>query len=313
MKKTFFNIYKIITLFSIIISSLNAQYQNEIIGKWDLHVESVNSILPSWLEVKLSGTKTLVGNFVEYNGSSRPISEVYFYNDIVDFTIPSQWNGDNDLHFSAKLKNDGLNGHILSSKGESLKFRGERAPKLIRKNKVEFGKPTPLFNGKDLEGWKPQSKDSKNQWYVEDDILINPYTGVNLVSESTFEDFKLHLEVRYPKKSNSGIYLRGRYEVQVEDSYGKDPSSILFGAVYGFLTPNEMAAKKAGEWQVFDITLIGRRVTILVNEKAIINDQIIPGITGGAMDSNEGFPGPIMFQGDHGKVEYRNIMISIPK
>ena len=108
--------------------------------------------------------------------------------------------------------------------------------------------------------------------------------------------------MRYPQESNSGIYLRGRYEVQVEDSFGKDPNSILFGAVYGFLTPNQMAAKPAGEWQVFDITLIGRRVTIIANDKIIINDQIIPGITGGALDSNEGAPGPIMLQGDHGKV-----------
>jgi Domain of Unknown Function (DUF1080). len=123
----------------------------------------------------------------------------------------------------------------------------------------------------------------------------------------------LHLEVRYPQESNSGIYLRGRYEVQVEDSFGKDPNSILFGAVYGFLTPNQMAAKPAGEWQVFDITLIGRRVTIIANDKIIINDQIIPGITGGALDSNEGAPGPIMLQGDHGKVEYRNITIRLPE
>ena len=123
----------------------------------------------------------------------------------------------------------------------------------------------------------------------------------------------MQLEVRYPKGSNSGIYLRGRYEVQVEDSYGKDPSSILFGAVYGFLTPNQMAAKPAGEWQKFDITLIGRRVTVSINGKTIIHDQIIPGITGGALDSHEGLPGPIMLQGDHGKVEYRNISIRLPE
>jgi hypothetical protein len=79
--------------------------------------------------------------------------------------------------------------------------------------------------------------------------------------------------------------------------------------VYGFLTPNEMAVKPAGEWQVYDITLIGRRVTVVANGKTIINDQIIPGITGGALDSKEGEPGPIFLQGDHGPVEYRNIVI----
>ena len=136
---------------------------------------------------------------------------------------------------------------------------------------------------------------------------------VNLISDKTYDDFKLHVEVRYPKGSNSGIYLRGRYEVQVEDNYGNDPESILFGGIYGFLTPNQMAAKPAGEWQVFDITLIGRRVSIIANEKPIIIDQLIPGITGGALDSKEALPGPIMLQGDHGIVEYRNIYIQQPK
>ena len=107
--------------------------------------------------------------------------------------------------------------------------------------------------------------------------------------------------------------MRGRYEVQVEDSYGKEPSSILFGGVYGFLTPNEIAAKKAGEWQFFEITLIGRRVTIVANGKTVINDHIIPGITGVAIDSKEGTPGPIMLQGDHGVVAFRNISIQTPK
>jgi len=129
--------------------------------------------------------------------------------------------------------------------------------------------------------------------------LKNPSSGINLLTVAQYDDFKLHIEASYPKGSNSGIYLRGRYEVQVEDSYGRDPDSILFGGIYGFLTPNEMAALPAGEWQVFDITLIGRRVTIVANGKTIISDQIIPGITGGAIDSKEGEPGPLLLQGDH--------------
>jgi hypothetical protein len=123
----------------------------------------------------------------------------------------------------------------------------------------------------------------------------------------------LHIEFRYPKESNSGVYLRGRYEVQVEDNKGKEPSSTYFGGVYGFLTPNEMAAKAAGEWQSYDITLVGRKVTVVANGKKIICDQNIPGITGGALDSNEGAPGPIMLQGDHGPIEYRNIVITPAK
>ena len=128
-----------------------------------------------------------------------------------------------------------------------------------------------------------------------------------------YEDFKLHIEFRYPKGSNSGVYLRGRYEVQIEDNYGKEPTSTLFGGIYGFLTPNEMAALPAGEWQSFDITLVGRRVSVVANGKKIITDQIIPGITGGALDSKEGLPVPLMLQGDHGPVEYRNISIQLPE
>ena len=133
------------------------------------------------------------------------------------------------------------------------------------------------------------------------------------MTEEKFMDFKLHVEFRYPEGSNSGVYLRGRYEVQVEDGYGKQPDSHYLGGVYGFLTPNENAAKKAGEWQSYDITLVGRRVTVVANGKTIIHNQIIPGITGGALISREAEPGPLYLQGDHGPVEYRNITIATPK
>ncbi|MFM2145426.1 MAG: hypothetical protein RL732_262, partial [Bacteroidota bacterium] len=160
----------------------------------------------------------------------------------------------------------------------------------------------------DLTGWHASGK--TNQWVVENGVLKSPRSGSNIISDQKFEDFKLHIEFRFPEHSNSGVYLRGRYEVQVEDSYGREPSSHLLGGVYGFLTPNEMAAKKAGEWQIYDITLVGRTVTVEVNGKKVINEQIIPGITGGALDSREGEPGPIMMQGDHGPIEYRNIVIT---
>lgn len=293
--------------------SIHAQEHKAIIGKWDIEVVKGDKILPSWLEVKLSGVNTLVGYFVGESGSARPISEIFFHNKIVDFSIPPQWDGYNDMHFSAKLIESKLSGTILSSEGESMTFTAVRAPKLIRIGEVKWSKPRSLFEGKTLEQWKPLSSEGKNQWKAKGGLLINPCSGVNLITQEQFTDFKLHIEARYPPQSNSGIYLRGRYEVQVEDSYGKDPSSILFGAIYGFLTPNEITANKPGKWQVFDITLIGRRVTIVANGKTVINDQIIPGITGGAINSKEGNPGPIMLQGDHGIVAFRNITIQTPK
>ena len=298
--------------FMLILMSINTLISQEIVGKWDLDVEMDKGILPSWLEVKKSGTKALVGYFVAHNGSARPISEVFFHNGIIDFSIPPQFDGLNDLHFQGILKQGKLSGVILDSEGGVNKFSGVRAPKLIRSMDVNWGKSISLFNGYNLDGWKSSDPEKKNQWTVKKGILLNPESGVNLITDKKFEDFKLSIEFRYPKGSNSGVYLRGRYEVQVEDNYGLEPESTLFGGIYGFLKPNQMAAKPAGEWQRYEITLIGRRVSVVANDKKIINDQIIPGITGGALDSKEALPGPIMLQGDHGIIEYRNIKIQLP-
>jgi Domain of Unknown Function (DUF1080). len=287
--------------------------EQPIIGRWDLIVQMDNQTAPSWLEVKLSGIKTLVGYFVADAGSARPISKVIFKDGKVSFTIPPQWdNSDNDMVFEGTVENDKLSGVITASSGAKYKFTGERAPLLKRATQTpEWGKPITIFNGKNLDNWHPQKPN--NQWIAENGILKNPKPGTNLITDQKFDDFKLHIEFKYPEGGNTGIYLRGRYEVQVEDSKGKEPASIYLGGIYGFLTPNENVAKAPGEWQTYDITLIGRRVTIVANGKSIITDQIIPGITGGAIDSNEGEPGPIMLQGDHRPAEFRNIVITPAK
>ena len=313
MNLQFQKYFRLLIISVFVAGFIHAQEKESIIGKWDIEVIKQNQILPSWLEVKLSGVNTLVGYFVGESGSARPISEVFFHDGTVDFSIPPQWDGNNDMHFSAMIANDKLSGTILSSEGAAMPFTGVRAPKLIRKETIKWTKPRALFDGKTLNQWKSIKSNYENQWIAKDGLLVNPRSGVNLITEEEFTDFKLHIEARYPAQSNSGIYLRGRYEVQIEDSFGKDPSSILFGGVYGFLTPNEIAANKAGEWQVFDITLIGRRITVIANGKTVISDQIIPGITGGAIDSKEDNPGPLMLQGDHGIVAFRNITIQIPR
>ena len=289
-----------------------AQTEKELTGRWDLTVDMDGKKAPSWLEVKLSGIKTLVGYYVAHNGSARPISKVNFKNGKIQFSIPPQWdNAEQDMVFNGQLKKGKLTGTITQSTGEKHSFTGVRAPSLIREKTPKWGKTIELFNGKNLEGWHVDG--DKNQWEVINGILTSNSAGSNLISDKKFEDFKIIAEFRYPKGSNSGIYLRGRYEVQIEDNSGTPPSSIYFGGVYGFLTPNEMVAKGPGEWQTYEITLIGRRVSIIANGKSIITDQIIPGITGGAIDSNEGEAGPIMIQGDHGPVEFRKFEITPAK
>jgi hypothetical protein len=219
--------------------------------------------------------------------------------------------GMKDLTFEGTVENDKLSGTITYPDGKQGTFRGERAPTLVREKPPVWGEPIKIFNGENLDGWIAQKPE--NQWVVENGVLRSPKSGSNLMTNQKFMDFKLHIEFKYPEGSNSGIYLRGRYELQIIDSKGQDPSSILFGGIYGYLTPNEIAAKSPGEWQTYDITLVGRRVTVEANGKTVICDQIIPGITGGAIDSKEGEPGPILLQGDHGPVEFRNIVLTPAK
>ncbi|MET3879573.1 hypothetical protein ABIE50_004985 [Chitinophaga sp. OAE865] len=283
-----------------------------LIGAWDIKVSENGVDKPSWLEVELSGFSTLVGRFVSTGGSARPISKVNFDNGKFSFSIPPQWEReDRDLKLEGTVTDAGISGTIHTSDGHSYSFTGVRAPDLKRTAPPVWGKPVKLFNGKDLSGWKALGE---NQWVVKDGILTSPHSGANLISEKTFSDFKLHVEFRYQAGSNSGVYLRGRYETQIIDNPKTEaPSSHLFGGIYGFLVPNDMVTLGPGQWQTYDITLVGRLVTVVANGKTIICNAAIPGITGGALDSNEGEPGPIYFQGDHGPIEFRNIVITPAK
>lgn len=288
-------------------------------GRWDLTVMengdggSGTIERPSWLEVEVSGIKTLVGRFVGAGGSARPVSVVHFDKGSFDFSIPPQWEQDsNDLVVKGKLFKDHIEGEFRESNGSVHQFKGVRAPSLKRTGEVVWGQKIQLFNGKNLDGWHISG--TKNQWLVKDGALISPHSGANLISDQKFNDFKLHVEFKYTKGSNSGVYLRGRYEVQIIDNAPTDaPNSHLFAGVYGFLPPSEMPTKGPDEWQRYDITLIGRMVTVVANGKTVICNREIPGITGGALSSHESEPGPIYFQGDHGPIMFRNITITPAK
>lgn len=304
----------LIAIASVTFATKNNEFEaKNLIGRWDLTMDIDGAQAPSWLEVKLSGYKTLVGYFVGTGGSARPVSRVYFEGGKFRFSIPPQWeNSDNDLTLEGELTTiDAIKGVITGSDGKKYNYTGVRAPLLKRTTAPVWEKPINLFNGKNLDGWIAKGN---NKWIIEKGILKNTGAGANLVSEQKFNDFKLHAEFRYPKGSNSGIYLRGRYEVQIEDS-PKDihPSSVLFSGIYGFLPANEMATNGPDQWNSFDITLTGRLVTVVVNGKTVISNQEIPGITGGAIDSNETEAGPIYIQGDHGPIEFRKILITPAK
>ena len=276
-----------------------------IVGRWDITIQRPEGDRSAWLEVRHSGTSTLVGQFVGMSGSARPISEVEFKDGEMRFSIPPQWERiDGKVSVVGRLDAERLTGTMTLGTGTPMSWTAVRAPSLRRAGAPTWGTAVPLLNGRDLTGWHAIGT---NEWEVADGVLRNRKSGGNLVTDQTFDDFKLHVEVRYPAGGNSGIYLRGRYEVQIADE--PEPSIGGLGAVYGYLAPSEMAAKKSGEWQTFDITLVGRMVTVVLNGTTIISNREIPGITGAALDSHEGTPGPLLLQGDHGPVEFRNIRL----
>jgi hypothetical protein len=302
--------FTLATLVAAVAPHADAQAPGDtsVIGRWDITVSGPAGEFPSWLEIRKSGNRTLVGQFVGRTGSARPVSKVEVTNGTLRFTIPPQWDDrTDDESYEATLSGGKLTGSLTDPAGRKLTWTGVRAPVLRRAAEPAWGQETPLFDGKSLTGWHVIG--GENQWTAVDGVLTNKQRGGNLVTDRTFEDFKLHAEFRYPKGGNSGIYLRGRYEAQVEDSRDLEVASDHHGGIYGFNAPSSNSAKAAGEWQTYDITLVGRMVTVVLNGKTVICEREIPGITGGALDSNEGAPGPIFLQGDHGPVEYRRITI----
>jgi len=282
-----------------------------LLGRWDLMVYMSGRAAPSWFEVIKSGTRMLVGRFVGGGGSARPVSRYNFADGKLSFSIPPQWEReDRDLSVEGHFQGDSLVGTMVVPSGQLYKWVGYRAPSLERTAEAVWGDPVPIFDGKTLTGWHASGA---NQWVATDGILRSPHSGSNIVTDGRYMDFKLHIEFRYPKESNSGVYLRGRYEVQIEDSKGKEATKDYLGAVYGFIAPTEQMAKDPGEWQSYDITLTGRMVTVVANGVTVICNREIPGITGGAINSKEEDPGPLLIQGDHGPVDYRNIIITPAK
>jgi hypothetical protein len=274
-----------------------------------LQVQGPETTWPSWVEITKSGFATAVGRFVGGHGSARPIGRVDLRDDGFSFAIPPQWEqGSGDLRVQAERESDDLRGQITNPDGSTYHFTGTRAADLLRSTPPVWGEPITLFNGVDLRGWRVIQ--GAETWSAVDGILVNAQRGGNLITEQLFDDFKLHLDVRYAPDGNSGIYLRGRYEVQILDGPTYPPSSTLQGGIYGFLTPSEVVTSGPDTWQSFDLELVGRHVTIAINGVTVIANQIIPGITGGALDADEAAPGPIMLQGDHTAVEYRNIVIT---
>lgn len=305
------------------------------VGRWSLYLPGG----AGWLKI-IDKQNYYDGNLLWYGGSVLPVSSVLFSKDAMKVT--SSWEvvrekdeNENPVHVQTlttwrtftMVNNDELQGRAYIPQGNGIdidivEFTAKRLPPLPQApdlSKIKFGEPKDLFDGQDLSGWTLTNPENVNGWKVESGVLTNnpaqeegkPHIQYgNLRTKENFEDFNLKIEVNVPEGSNSGIYLRGIYEIQVMDSYGRPLDSHNMGALYSRITPSVSAEKPADEWQNLDITLCDHHLTVILNNAIIIDNQPVMGVTGGALTADEESPGPIYLQGDHGKVAYRNIVLT---
>ncbi len=299
--------------FALIVPAFSASSNNPFVGRWDFNITTPAGTRGSWLGVTEKDGKVEVwyqptgGNVYEVKDAKVNGSHI---------TLPLSPSSGNRPAMTWEL--DAAGGKLtgVQKRGDStVALTGVRAPELKRSAPKSWSKPEALFNGKDLTGWEPMGNAANSHWTVKDGLLVNEEHGANLKSTRTFNDFKVHFEVNCPEHANSGFYLRGRYEVQLEyEPLSANPPERRIGSIYGRIAPKGDLPRTPGQWETFDVTLVGRTVTVVRNGVTTIDHQEIEGITGGALDANEGDPGPFYIQGDHtGGLKFRNITVSVPR
>ena len=304
----------LILLFGAVPASPQKHDGGQFAGRWDLTIAAPKSTYPSWMEFVDEGGTPAV-RIVGRTGSARSAQDVKAEGSRLSYSTTESFPG-KEMKVTWEMSDQGekLTGRQHREDGVDYQLTGVRAPALKRKPPAAWTKPEPLFSGKDLTGWEPDNP-ATNHWKAINGELVNEQKGANIRTTRKFDDFKLHIEYNCPQGGNSGVYLRGRYEVQVEyEAADKNDKYHGMGSIYGFLAPSKEVPPRAGQWEKYDITLVGRTVTVIRDGVTIIDNQEIPGITGGAIDSREGEPGPLSIQGDHtGGMKYRNITISAPQ
>ena len=284
-------------------------------GRWDL--TTVGRPRAWWVELSGVGTPQAGGKFVSaYGGDLNILDKVAVENGELVFTVknPSRNAKGPAPEYRAKMEGGKLVGTLSTpgSTAAAVQWTGVRAPVIADKDDGSWkeGAPVELFNGKDLSGWKALNPSVEMKWSYVDGILRNAPPTTDLVSEQTFWNFKLHVDFRITQGSNSGIGLRGRYEIQILDDYGKEPNTHGAAALYSRIAPSVNASKPAGEWQSYDIRLVGRTLTVVHNGKTVLDKVQVDGLTAIANNADEGEPGPFIIQGDHSYVEIKSFRVT---
>jgi hypothetical protein len=282
-------------------------------GRWDFNITTPGGTRACWLGVTAKGGDLEVW-YQPPGGNVYQVKDVHVDGSHLTLTLSAATASRPAMTWNLEASGGKLTG-VQKSGDITTELTGMRSPAMKRSAPTAWTDPEPLFNGKDLAGWEPIGNPAASHWKVEDGLLLNTAHGANLKSTRKFEDFKVHYEVNCPDDGNSGFYLRGRYEVQIEyEPLTSNPPERRIGSIYGRIAPQPELPRAPGQWETFDVTLVGRMVTVVHNGDTVIDHKEIEGITGGALDANEGEPGPFYIQGDHtGGLKFRNIAVSVPK
>jgi hypothetical protein len=291
------------------VAATSAQ-QNPFLGRWNVTGTGANSANVYWLEIKDDGGQ-LTGMFLNRGGSPVKLATVKVENGELVFQTTAPANG-SATEGRARVQGGKLAG-TLKTGDRTVEFAGVRPPKWPAADANaphKLGTPVELFNGTSMDAWDVQDKSKPSGWSIVDGAMTNTPHANNLVSKQKFQDYKIHAEYKLEQNSNSGIYIRGRYELQVLDDFGKPPDEHSHMAVYAWHAPLVNASKPVGEWQTMDATIVGNKVTVTLNGQKVQDNSTLEAITGGALDANESEPGPVMIQGDHEKVTYRKVTVT---
>jgi hypothetical protein len=292
--------------------SAKAPTDDDYVGRWNVKITDAEDTFASGGIQVDRKAGVLSAGLVWRSGSYAPVKSVAVEDGTLVMVRAGGKPGQLE-RFEARREGDLLKGTATYADGKVHHFEARRAPLLVNRKAPAWGKPVALFDGKTLSGWALRDPKAKNGWAVANGelVVVEPKGNADLVSDTKFQDARLHLEFNVEPKSNSGVYMRGRYEIQILDNPndGMALDSHGCGAVYSRMAPKAKAAKAAGEWQTMDVTLVGRQVSVVLNGTEVVSG-VVDGITGGAFNPFEGEPGALMLQGDHGKVRFRNIVLT---
>ncbi len=298
--------------------------QNPFLGKWNLTGTGPDTAWVGWLEITQEGNE-LGGSFLNRGGAPNKLAGARVENGELVFQGAARRGGPGP-EGHGKMQGSQMTVTIgvpatANAPARTMSLIGVHPPTFPPSDANAphtFGTPIELFDGKNLDAFTLVNPDKP--WAVVDGLATNslptdPGTGravrgSNLISKQKFQDYRIHVEYKLDTGSHSGIYWRGRYEMQVVGDLGTPPSETSHMSVYGRVAPLVNASVPDNEWNTMDGIIVGNRITVTLNGKKVHDNATLPGITGNALDANELAPGPVQLVGDDGKLWYRRVTIT---